>query len=430
MTPTAGQAAEVDSNKITLQDIRRAIPTECFVKSTAHSLWYLVRDCAILATAPLAYPLVAASGNPLLYMAYWNFYGFFMWCLFVVGHDCGHTTFSPNKLLNDVVGCARARAHAPRCARRGAALGGIADARAGLSRPLPRARRHIAHAPLLVPFYPWAMSHRRHHMYHNHQKKDASHPWFTKASLKKLPGFTQSFLKSPLAPFLAYPIYLFEGSFDGSHVNPLSKLYRGSSMRSKLECVVSALSVGAFFAGMYAACGYSARTMALAYGGCYFCFSFWLFMVTFLQHHDHGTLVYDDSDWSFLKGAFETVDRVYGFGLDQLQHHISDGHVVHHLFFTQVPHYNLPKVRAAAGRPRGSRSRARARWAAAGCPLTAPRPAHALMCPPQATEAVAPLLKKAGVYKKVTHDNYLRDFWNTFTTCNFTGWKWANGKAN
>lgn len=197
-------------------------------------------------------------------------------------------------------------------------------------------------------------------MYHNHQKKDASHPWFSKASLTKLPSFTRNFLKSPFAPFLAFPIYLFEGSFDGSHVFPISKLYRGTSTRAKLECAVSAASVFAFGAAAKGACG-SWSTFALAYGGCYACFSFWLFMVTYFQHHDHGTKVYDDSDWSYLKGALETIDRVYGFGLDHLHHNISDGHVVHHLFYTQVPHYHLKQVRVGPARARAEGQRARAR---------------------------------------------------------------------
>ena len=30
--------------------------------------------------------------------------------------------------------------------------------------------------------------------------------------------------------------------------------------------------------------------------------------------------------------------------LDKLMHNITNGHVVHHLVFTKIPHYNLSKV--------------------------------------------------------------------------------------
>lgn len=40
--------------------------------------------------------------------------------------------------------------------------------------------------------------------------------------------------------------------------------------------------------------------------------SFWLFMVTYLQHHSEEGVLYTEESWGFVKGAFETVDRDYG----------------------------------------------------------------------------------------------------------------------
>merc|ERR1712161_81151 len=72
--------------------------------------------------------------------------------------------------------------------------------------------------------------------------------------------------------------------------------------------------------------------------------SFWLFMVTYLQHHSDDGKLYTDDTYTFERGAFETVDRDYGTWINRMSHHMMDGHVVHHLFFSKVPHYRLEEA--------------------------------------------------------------------------------------
>ena len=97
-------------------------------------------------------------------------------CIFVIGHDCGHTTFSKYKLVNDIFG-------------------------------------HITHSSLLVPFYTWQLTHRRHHMFHNHVEKDYSYIWYTPDRLAKAEEkYANHLHKHPIAlglfPFVGWQTYL------------------------------------------------------------------------------------------------------------------------------------------------------------------------------------------------------------------------------
>lgn len=62
---------------------------------------YLLRDVAIVCTlAAVAY----FANLWFLWPLYWFAQGTMFWALFVVGHDCGHQSFSSNEKLNNFVG--------------------------------------------------------------------------------------------------------------------------------------------------------------------------------------------------------------------------------------------------------------------------------------------------------------------------------------
>jgi omega-6 fatty acid desaturase (delta-12 desaturase) len=79
------------------------------------------------------------------------------------------------------------------------------------------------------------------------------------------------------------------------------------------------------------------------YIGPYLVTNAWLTIVTFLQHTDADVPHYDDTAWTWLKGAFATVDRTYPACVDALQHYIGSTHVIHHLF-SDLPHYNTKEA--------------------------------------------------------------------------------------
>ena len=74
--------------------LRLADPARC-------SSCTAVRDVAVV--FGLAYAAVAVN-QPWAWPLYWVAQGTMFWALFVVGHDCGHQSFSSNKTLNDFVG--------------------------------------------------------------------------------------------------------------------------------------------------------------------------------------------------------------------------------------------------------------------------------------------------------------------------------------
>ncbi|TYI44839.1 hypothetical protein ES332_A01G266800v1 [Gossypium tomentosum] len=121
-----------------LADVRASIPQHCWVKDPWKSMSYVVRDVALVLSLAAA---VVYVNNWLVWPLYWVAQGTMFWALFVLGHDCGHGSFSNNPKLNSLVG-------------------------------------HLLHSSILVPYHGWRISHRIHHQNQGHVENDESwHPW-------------------------------------------------------------------------------------------------------------------------------------------------------------------------------------------------------------------------------------------------------------
>ena len=299
--------------------IMKMLPKETWDIDTKTSLLYFAVDfAAVVATMGFLNTVVTSevyhsmpiwmqglSVAPLQVLT-----GFAMWCMWCIGHDAGHSTVSKSKWINRVVG-------------------------------------EIAHSAIcLTPYVPWAKSHKKHHLGHNHLERDYSHQWYIREEKDSIDPVGKFAYKSRLLqlPFL-YFVYLFLGVPDGGHVFFYGRMWENESLKEKIDSslsvVVSMATAGTLWYNM----GTADFTVVCMMP--WLVMSFWLFMVTYLQHHSEDGKLYTDDTFSFERGAFETVDRNYGKWINRLSHHMMDGHVVHHLFFSRVPHYRLEEATKA-----------------------------------------------------------------------------------
>ncbi|MEM0979485.1 MAG: fatty acid desaturase [Cyanobacteria bacterium P01_H01_bin.58] len=286
----------------TLQDLKNAIPDHCFKPSLPRSLAYLVWDFAVITAL---YALAIRFDSWLLMPVFWLVQGTMFWALFVIGHDCGHGSFSKRKWLNNLVG-------------------------------------HLCHTPILVPYHGWRISHRTHHA--NTGNIDTDESWYpvTWSKYSQMPWYEKLIRFNLL--LLAYPIYLFKRSpgRKGSHFLPDSPLFRPSERNDVLTStfMLILMLVGLGFVA------YQWGWVALVkyYVGPYIVFVMWLDLVTYLHHTEADIPWYRGADWYYLKGALSTIDRDYGL-INSIHHDIGT-HVAHHIF-SNMPHYHLKEATEA-----------------------------------------------------------------------------------
>lgn len=135
--PPHQSADGLSAADLTLRQVIQSIPREYFEKDPVKA-W---RSVAITVVAVIAgYTAVALSPWFLLPFA-WFFAGTALTGLFVIGHDCGHGSFSNRRWINNWVG-------------------------------------HIVMLPLIYPFHCWRILHNIHHRHTNNLDIDnAWAPW-------------------------------------------------------------------------------------------------------------------------------------------------------------------------------------------------------------------------------------------------------------
>lgn len=307
----AKQGYVPDERIPTLSEIKRVIPQHCFRPNLALSIYYVLRDIAFISALYYgAFVTYGTKWHTAYLPFFWFFTGFFMWAIFVLGHDCGHGSFSRYKKVNSFFG-------------------------------------HLLHSFILVPFHSWRISHRKHHKNTGNYEKDEIFYPMPESEYEGVDSFAR-FIYHELffLGVLGYPVYLLKGygnaMKNGSHFSTTSELFT----KDERPLIVTTLTCWSVMATFLLTCGirFGFGNLMTYYGIPFFIYCGWLLVVTFLHHTEPGTKWYNTKNWNYVKGNLESVDRVYGL-LEHFHHDIGT-HVVHHLF-PAIPHYHLKEANAA-----------------------------------------------------------------------------------
>merc|ERR1711977_170808 len=289
-----------------LPEIKSKLPNDCFRSELGTSIYYVIRSAIFVASLfTFAYLLLSpnssfeiqsASARTVVWCVYWYLQGTIFWGIFVLGHDCGHASFSKYPVINYIFG-------------------------------------NILHSFILVPYESWKTTHHIHHKNTgNIDKDEIFHP----QREVNVVNLSKRYIVGALS--LAWIAYL----YGEKHLSPFRSIYD----RKRL---VVASSIGWWFVGvlcvLWACFEFELDSVFHYYFAPLLVFMAWLVLTTFLHHQDVDAPWYGNTQWTYVKGNLSSIDRSYGFIIDNLIHDIGT-HQIHHLF-PKIPHYKLRKATVA-----------------------------------------------------------------------------------
>jgi omega-6 fatty acid desaturase / acyl-lipid omega-6 desaturase (Delta-12 desaturase) len=346
-----------------MKQVRDAIPKHCLHPDTLTSFSYVLRDLGLIAITGYASSFIHHVPHSLLRGVFWVVYtflqGLFGTGLWILAHECGHGAFSGNQRLQDFTGW-------------------------------------VLHSALMVPYFSWKITHRKHHSNTGNVEKDnafvpkSRQRWAKRrfswlfgeidVHAKAFAHMTEDapiriLLNLALQQILGWPIYLLTnatGQVDDKHNVPYhrkSHFYFGSdSVLFNADCrrlvLLSDIGIGITWSGLYlAGQRWGWWNVTLTYLLPLLWVNHWIgksksmgtsrqftdrsaVAITYLHHTDPTLPHYKDKIWSFSRGAAATIDRDFGFIGRYVFHHIIETHVLHHAIST-IPHYHAEEASQA-----------------------------------------------------------------------------------
>ncbi|XP_019236112.1 PREDICTED: delta(12)-fatty-acid desaturase FAD2-like [Nicotiana attenuata] len=309
----------------TIGDIKKAIPPHCFHRSLIRSFSYLIQDLIFVSIfyyiATTYFHFLPSPYSYLAWPIYWIAQGCVFTGIWMIGHECGHHSFSDYQWVDDTVGL-------------------------------------ILHSVLLTPYFSWKYSHRRHHSNTSFLEHDEVYVPRLKSELRQLTKYLNNppvqVLGLACTLILGWPLYLV---FNASgrlyhrfacHFYPYSPIYDN---RERIQIYISDAGViGASYVLYRNALAQSLAWLICFYGVPLQIMSIFIVLITFL-HRTHSSLPhYDSSEWDWLRGMSSDSGRLSDWGrdsvLNKVFHNITDTHVLHHLF-TTMPHYHATEATKA-----------------------------------------------------------------------------------
>lgn len=287
------------SPDIRLKDIIKTLPPSCFEKNQ-YKAWRAV--LISITSVILGYWMIGNAPWFLLPFA-WFFTGTALTGWFVIGHDCGHRSFSNRRWVNDLVG-------------------------------------HFFFLPLIYPFHSWRLLHNHHHRHTNKLGIDnAWQPWQTQ-EYDQSGRFLQAVYQG-LRGRLWWTASILHWA--ALHFNPNNRNISKVGDRNKVQLSVAVVVIFSliFFPTL------------LFYTGVWGVVKFWLmpwlvyhfWMSTFtLVHHSAPTIQFSPTEnWNEAQAQLlGTVHCSYPSWVEFLCHDINV-HIPHHISVA-IPSYNLSEA--------------------------------------------------------------------------------------